>query len=328
MGKTKDVALVLSSGGPRGFAYIGAIEELVRRGYNITSVAGTSIGSLVGGLYAAGGLDAFKEWLFALDNFKVMSLLDVSFSNRYLVKGEKLINCLKEIVPDKKIEELPIPFTAVAADLYTGEEVVFTEGDLFTAIRSSISIPSLLRPVKYKHRTLVDGGIVNTFPINRVKRNGHDILVGFDVNDIDAKNINSFLLGEIQMAEDSAQQRKDSLEKINKTYKDRNMSMIDKVRVIGGQGEHLIKRRLASRKKAQVPVAEGDDNYYTIISRSFSVANHALAKKAIEMQHPDVLVQMTLDSYCGVADYSKGPEIAEKGRQLMAAALDRYEKGE
>ena len=138
----KNVALALSSGGPRGFAYIGAIEELQSRGYTITSVAGASAGALVGGIFAAGGLDSFKEWLFGLDPVKVMTLMDFSVSKNYLVKGDKVINAIKEVVPEVNIEDLPIPFTAIATDLYTGEEVIFREGPLFDAIRASISIPS------------------------------------------------------------------------------------------------------------------------------------------------------------------------------------------
>ena len=190
----KDVALVLSSGGPRGWAYIGAIEELESRGYRIRSVAGTSIGSLIGGIYAAGKLHDLKEWLFGLDAWKVFSLMDISLSMNHLVKGDKVINALKEIVPDVNIEDLQIPYRAVAADLYTGEEVVFDRGPLFDAIRASISIPSLFRPVKYGFRTLVDGGIVNTMPISRVIRSEGDILVAFDVNDIDVDSIRQSLI--------------------------------------------------------------------------------------------------------------------------------------
>ncbi|MBQ5879388.1 MAG: patatin-like phospholipase family protein, partial [Alistipes sp.] len=135
----RNVALALSSGGPRGFAYIGAIEELEARGYTITSVAGSSIGSLVGGVYATGHLAEFKEWLFALNGWKVFSLMDLSMSANHFVKGEKIIAAMQEIVPDVNIEELPIAFRAIATDLYTGEEVVFDSGKLFTAIRASIS---------------------------------------------------------------------------------------------------------------------------------------------------------------------------------------------
>ena len=189
----KKVALALASGGPRGFAYIGAIEELQSRGYEITSVSGTSAGALVGGIFAAGGMQAFKEWLYSLDPVKVMKLMDFSISKNYLVKGDRVIKAIRERVPEVNIEDLPIPFSAVATDLFTGEEVVFREGSLFNAIRASISIPSMFRPVKWKGRTLVDGGMVNTFPLNRVQRTPGDILVGFNVNQIDAAEIQGFL---------------------------------------------------------------------------------------------------------------------------------------
>ena len=207
--KTKDVTLVLSSGGPRGWAYIGAIEELERRGYNITSVAGTSIGSLIGGIYAAGKLAEVKQWLFTLDAWKVFSLMDLSISKNHLVKGDKVIGALKEIVPDINIEDLRIPYRAVAADLYTGEEVVFDRGPLFDAIRASISIPSLFRPVKYGFRTLVDGGVVNTMPISRAVRHDGDILVAFDVNDIDVDAIRQSLIDDARQEEEYRQAGKD-----------------------------------------------------------------------------------------------------------------------
>ena len=186
---SQKVALVLSSGGPRGFAYIGAIEELESRGSEITSIAGTSIGSLVGGIYAAGKLAEVKEWLFDLDAWKVLSLMDISLSLSHLVKGDKVMEALKEIVPDTDIEGLGIPYRAVATDFYTGEEVVFEKGNLFQAIRASISIPSLFRPAKVDGRTLIDGGITNVIPLNRVVRTPGDILVAFDVNAIDVDKV-------------------------------------------------------------------------------------------------------------------------------------------
>lgn len=186
---SQKVALVLSSGGPRGFAYIGAIEELESRGYEITSIAGTSIGSLVGGIYAAGKLAEVKEWLFDLDAWKVLSLMDISLSLSHLVKGDKVMEALKGIVPDTDIEGLGIPYRAVATDFYTGEEVVFEKGNLFQAIRASISIPSLFRPAKVDGRTLIDGGITNVIPLNRVVRTPGDILVAFDVNAIDVDKV-------------------------------------------------------------------------------------------------------------------------------------------
>ena len=178
----KDVALVLSSGGPRGLAYIGAIEELLDRGYGIHSVAGSSMGSLVGGVYAAGKLAEFKHWLAELDGWSVFSLMDLALSKNHFVKGDKIMEAIKEIVPDVNIEDLPIPYCAVATDLCTGEEVVFRTGKLFDAIRASISIPSLFRPVKHGMSLLIDGCMVNCLPLNHVARKEGDLLVAFDTN--------------------------------------------------------------------------------------------------------------------------------------------------
>lgn len=186
---SQKVALVLSSGGPRGFAYIGAIEELENRGYEITSIAGTSIGSLIGGIYAAGKLQEVKQWLFDLDAWKVFTLMDLSISFNYIVKGDKVIEALKGIVPDISIEDLNIPYKAISTDFYTGEEVIFDRGNLWQAIRASISIPSLFRPAQVNGRTLIDGGIANVIPLNRVARTDGDILAAFDVNAIDVEKM-------------------------------------------------------------------------------------------------------------------------------------------
>lgn len=323
----KDVTLVLSSGGPRGWAYIGAIEELESRGYNITSVAGTSIGSLIGGIYAAGRLADVKEWLFSLDAWKVFSLMDLSISRNHLVKGDKVINALKDIVPDVNIEDLPIPYRAVAADLYTGEEVVFDRGPLFEAVRASISIPSLFRPVKYGFRTLVDGGIVNTMPISRAVRKEGDLLVAFDVNDIDVDGIRKILIDEARQEEEKMAEEKalnkETRSVIQAVRHDRNLSFIEKVKLAGAQGHKVIAHKL--NEEEDEPGLFYEDNYYSILSRTFSIMNHVLAKEAAERYRPDILVKMPFDTYGEIGDYAKAREISEAGRELMRAALDRFE---
>ena len=179
----KDVALVLASGGAKGFAHIGVIEELERRGFNITSVAGTSMGALIGGLYAAGGLEQAKRWFYDLDNKKIWSLLDFNWSINSFVKGEKLIDAMKEIVPDVNIEDLPIPYCAVTTDMKTGEEVVIRQGSLYKAIRASISLPVIFTQVATEDQILVDGGLVNGLPLNRVARKPGDLLVAVNLDD-------------------------------------------------------------------------------------------------------------------------------------------------
>ena len=333
MKKTKDVALVLSSVGPRGFAYIGAIEELESRGYSITSVAGCSIGSLVGGIYAAGGLDEFKQWLFRLNNARLMSLLDVSLSKSYLMKGDKVIAAIKEVVPDVNIEDLRIPFAAVATDLYTGEEVVFREGKLFDAIRASISIPSLFRPVQYGRHKLIDGGAVNTAPFSIVHRHGHDILVSFDVNRLDGKKITENLELLESLRQDDSKVSLDEL--IGEIRRHKTDSLLDFVKIVGDEtvraieknreAEERLKSATDRAQEQNMPFA-GEDNYYSILSRTFSLMLSTISGLQIKMYKPDVLVTMNFDAYGSIGDYARGEEISDLGRKLMSEALDRYER--
>ena len=329
----KKVALALSSGGPRGFAYIGAIEVLQERGYRITSVAGSSAGALVGGIFAAGGLEPFKEWLYGLDPVQVVSLMDFSPSRNSLVKGDKVIRAIKERVPDVHIEDLPVPFAAVASDLFTGEEVVFREGPLFTAIRASISIPSMFRPVKWHGHTLVDGGLVNTFPLGLVERSEGDILVGFNVNRIDAEGITRFMKTRAAIAETGELLR----ERAQARFKDTLASddaLLDKVRKAGRAGSRMIRERIdagrldrsleAAGRERKIPV-DAADSYASVLQRSFGIMNHTIARLQADLYQPDVLVNLPFDSYHGVYGYSHAEEIVEKGRALMSAALDSYE---
>lgn len=325
----KDVALVLSSGGPRGFAYIGAIEELESRGYNITSIAGTSIGALIGGMYAAGKLPEVKEFLFSLNGWKVFSLMDISISINHLVKGDKIIEALRMIVPDVNIENLGIPYKAIATDLLTGEEVIFDKGDLFHAIRASISIPSLFRPVKMGMRTLIDGGIANTMPLNRVERSGHDILVAFNVNDIDVDAIRQMLVEEAD-AETAREQAEDERRAENKAIMDSvmhndTMTFMEKLRLAGIHGHKLIHELLAREARPQ-KILDPDANYFTILSRTFDLMNHWNTRLMAEIYPPDILVNMPFDSFGAISDYARAKEICEIGRELMKEALDKYEK--
>lgn len=323
----KEVALVLSSGGPRGFAYIGAIEELERRGYRITSIAGTSIGSLIGGIHAAGRLNELKAWLYDLDSWKVFTLMDLSIGKNHLLKGDKLIHAIKQIVPEIDIEDLRIPFKAVATDLYTGEEVVFDSGSLFQAIRASISIPSLFRPVRYGYRTLIDGGIANTLPLNRVHRNGNDILVAFNVNDVDVDEVRKNIIDEANQAQEKAQQQK-VLDAETKAVMDSirhnpSMTFLDKMKLAGQQGRKVIEHAINDNGADESH--EMGENYYGILTRTFSLMNHVNSKLAAELYRPDILVNMPFDAYGDISDYAKADEIAEAGRTLMKTALDRYE---
>ena len=172
----KKVSLVLSSGGARGIAHIAAIEELESRGYEICSVAGTSMGAFIGGVYASGNLEPFKKWMYSLKTREIIKLIDFSFSSNGLVKGERIFQELANLFPDQPIEEMPIPYVAISTDIINNKEVVHDKGSLFHAMRASISIPTFFKPLQNDDNLLVDGGLLNPVPVDRVKRFKDDLL--------------------------------------------------------------------------------------------------------------------------------------------------------
>ena len=283
----KDIALVLSSGGARGLAHIGVIEELEAHGYRITSIAGCSMGALIGGVYAAGKLAEFREWMKTVDRKKMLELTDFSLSLNHFVKGKRIIEAIMEFVPDVAIENLPIPYSAVATDLKDGREVVFSKGSLFEAIRASISLPSFYEPVQRDGMILIDGGVINPIPLNRVSRKTGDILVGADVSGHDYKS---------QWEE---MHRLTEWQKKDKSLKAR---ILDK----------LIPDNL-------------EFNYYTLLSRASSMMIRQNSILMTKLMNPDMLIDIQMSRYGGF-DYDKSEKIIAIGRQKTAAAISKFEQ--
>ncbi|ARU57328.1 patatin-like phospholipase [Oleiphilus messinensis] len=180
--KKPTVALALGSGGARGYAHIGVIEVLQEHGYDIIALSGCSMGALVGGIYAAGKLKEFKDWATGLDQFDILRLLDVSITSPGAIRGEKVFSIVRELIGDIAIEDLPIPYTAVATDLLRHKEIWFQEGPLHQAIRASVAIPSLLTPVALGDRLLVDGGLLNPLPIMPTVASHADLVVAVNLS--------------------------------------------------------------------------------------------------------------------------------------------------
>ncbi len=193
----KNVSLVLSAGGARGYAHIGVIEVLEAYGFNIRSIAGSSMGAVIGGIYAAEKLDIYKEWVTSLDKMDVWKMLDLSFTKKGIFKGDKIINFLeKKLIGYHNIEDFKIRFTAVAVDIISHREVWFTKGPLFDAIRASIGIPGLFTPIYKRGKILVDGGILNPLPIAPVLNDDSDLIIAVDVNS--SREADSSLIDDIQ----------------------------------------------------------------------------------------------------------------------------------
>ena len=285
--KKKNVALVLSSGGARGLAHIGAIEELEARDYRITSIAGCSMGALIAGVYAAGKIEEFREWMKTVTRKKMFELTDFSLSLNHIVKGKRIIEAIMEFVPDVAIEDLPIPYCAVATDLTAGKEVVFNKGSLFEAIRASISLPSFYEPVQRDGMILIDGGVINPIPLNRVKRQSGDILVGVDVSGHDYK---------------SQWEEMRRLTEWQKNDKSLKAKILDK----------LIPDNI-------------EFNYYTMLSRSSSLMIRQNSILMAKLMKPDVLVDIQMSRYGGF-DYDKSEKIIAIGHQKTSLALNKYEQ--
>ncbi len=186
-GEGKTVALVLGSGGARGYAHIGVIEVLEEQGYEVVAISGASMGALIGGIYAAGKLQDYKDWVTRLDQFALLKLLDFSLGSPGAIKGEKVFGVVNEMLGDTHIEDLPIPYTAVATDLLAHKEVWFQEGLLREAIRASAAIPSVLTPVMMHGRVLVDGGLLNPLPIIPTVAAHADMIIAVNLSGYDRK---------------------------------------------------------------------------------------------------------------------------------------------
>ncbi|MFN8250883.1 MAG: patatin-like phospholipase family protein [Ferruginibacter sp.] len=176
------VHLVLGSGGARGIAHIGVIEMLQSAGYEIASITGCSMGAVVGGMYCAGSLQLYKDWLCTLTKTSVFSLFDFTFTKQGFVKGEKVLGKLKELAGDHEIENLPVPFTAVATDMMHKKEIHFTKGNLYKALRASICIPGIFTPVADEQHLMVDGGVLNPLPLNLVKKQPGEKIIAVNLN--------------------------------------------------------------------------------------------------------------------------------------------------
>ena len=182
MGSSKKVHLVLGSGGARGMAHIGIIEKLEEEGYEIIDVIGCSMGAIVGGIYAAGHLLTYKEWLLELTKTRIFNILDFDFSMQGFLKGERVFRELEEFTGPQRIEDMKIRFRAVAADVLHNKEIIYDSGDLYKALRASIAIPGTFTPVFEKDRLLVDGAVLNPLPLNHVRKKGDELIIAVNLN--------------------------------------------------------------------------------------------------------------------------------------------------
>ncbi len=286
----KTVSLVLGSGGARGLAHIGVIKWLEEHQFEIKSISGCSIGSLIGGVYAAGKLDELERWLLTLDKLNIASLLDPTWRSGGIFKGDKIIKTLIDLLEDIQIENLPIPFTAVATDIINEKEVWFKSGSLFDAVRASSSLPLFFTPVEYEGSLLIDGGVLNPVPIAPIFNDDTDLTV--------AVNLGGALM-------------KDKIEVENKIYDIKEESLF-------AQG---LKKFVKSYNEKEDGTSTKEWGMYDIADKAFDTMQSTIAKVKIASYPPDVEVRIARNA-CGMLEFDRTGEMIKLGYEMTQLAFE------
>ncbi len=321
------ISLVLGSGGARGYAHIGAIEELLAQGYDIRSVAGSSMGALIGGVYAAGKLDAYRDWAIALQRFNVLRLLDWTFTGGGLIKGDRIIGKLRDLIGEVNIEDLPISYTAVAVDLMAQREVWFSRGSLFDAIRASIAIPTVFRPHYYQGRTLVDGGLVNPVPITPTLRDLTDCTIAVDVNAPAESPEDDGAATDPAPCDAIA--RDDSVQPIAEELPAPQSPMITETNatpVVQGYRQRIsefIDGLVEKREKKQEQENPHNASLLETFALSLDVVQETITRFKLAAQPPDLVIAIPRN-VCAFYEFHRAEELIELGRTRTREALRHF----
>jgi len=298
----KRVALALGSGGARGYAHIGVIGELRERGYDIVGIAGSSMGALVGGLQAAGKLDDFAEWAKSLTQRAILRLLDPKISAAGVLRAEKILDAVRDILGEVTIEELPIPYTAVSTDLLTGKSVWLQRGPVDAAIRASIAIPGVIVPHVLDGRLLADGGILDPLPMAPIAAVNADLTIAVSLSGSEAGG------DEPEDEEPSA-----TAEWLGRVWRS-TTSLFDTGAARSGDSEDELVD--ASR---EVPVPKLGS--FEVMNRTIDIAQAALARHTLAAYPPDVLIEVPRTA-CRSLEFHRAAEVIDIGRELAVAALE------
>ena len=288
----RTVSLVLGSGGARGLAHIGVIEFLNASDFEIRCLVGSSMGALIGGIYAAGKLDVYKRWVVELSRNDVVRLLDFSFGRAGLFKGERIISQLKELIGDRNIEDLTIDFTAVAADIDAGKEVWLRRGPLFDAIRASIAFPTVFTPYEYHGRRLVDGGLINPLPIAPTLIAEAEVTIAVSLAG----------KGDALLASPSS---------------------VDTERPTNRDARRRIRQFIAGLHRKRGSREARDMGMFEIIAKSIDTMQTEITRAKVAAYAPDVVIEIAEDA-CGFFEFHRARELIEIGRRSAARALESH----
>ena len=289
----KTVSLALGSGGARGYAHIGVIEELEKKGYKIESIAGSSIGALIGGLYAVGKLDEFKKWVLELGYYDVFKLLKLSSVQGALINADEVFNKVAIMIGDVNIENLPIKYIAVATDIDARKEVFFTKGKLIDAIRASIAIPTIFTSVIKDEMILVDGGVLNPLPINAIINDDTDIKI---VVNLDANIKNNYVVD------------------VPLEHQTREEVLYNEFQEIIKKAESFVPEKILTIvDKNNTKKLQQQKDIFFILGRTLDTAQSVLAKYSMQNYKADIVIDIPRDS-CEFYEFTKAYKMIEIGK--------------
>lgn len=289
MSHNKTVSLVLGGGGARGLAHIGVLHWLDEHDFQIDTISGSSMGALIGGIYAAGKLDIYTNWVRALKKHDIIRLLDFAYSRTGLFSGDRIMQVLKDLLGDVKIEDLPLSFTAIASDLESEKEVWFNKGSLFDAIRASISIPTVFTPVKYKGRLLVDGGLLNPIPIAPTMMDMTDLTIAVNLSG---------------KSEDLVftKQESEQPEQVESNYFSGIKMFIDN-----------LQEKLNGEEEKETDI-------FDILTRSIESMQNSIARFKLASYHPDYIIDIP-ENACALFDFHRADQMIALGYERAAQTL-------
>jgi NTE family protein len=287
------VGLALGTGGARGLAHIGAIEAIEAAGYRVVAVSGSSMGALVGGIYAAGKLDIYRDWVCALQKMDVLKLVDWTLSGAGVIKGERIVEVLRELIGEVNIEDLPIPFTAVATDLDREREAWLSRGPLFDAIRASIAIPTIFHPHSLHGHRLVDGGLMNPLPLTPLLQSPSDYTFAVNVNGLHE------ILPPVRTTGPSPKSRKS----------------------LRGKIAAFVKRTIGNREDG-----EREPGWVDTLTQSIELMQENLTRFRLAADRPDLVIEVPRNA-SAVYEFYRASELIDLGRERAERALAAWQPG-
>ncbi len=295
MSKNRQISLVLGSGGARGYTHIGAIEEILEHGYDIKSISGSSMGALVGGLYACGKLEEFREWVLTLDLFDVAKLVDFSFNGMGIIQGDRVFQEIEKMIGDVLIEDLPIFYTAVATDIIKQKEVWIQKGKLLDAIRASVAIPTIFTPKKISERYLIDGGVLNPLPIAPTVSDDTDMTIAVSLN-----------------------------ANVTKEYKidisKKELEKKSKMQEIFFEMKQKTEQLLSFKDDKRVD----EMGMFDIMGRTIDIMQNAVLECKMAGYAPDIIIGIPHNA-CGFYEFNRACEMIELGRVITKETLRNVE---